>query len=251
MISGWRWAANLATLGNALCGAGAIGYTLGGNKLFALFLILAGMAFDGMDGLFSRRSGLQSGVFGRVVDSLADALTFCGAPAVLLALNTYDRSLWAPYDPLAYGVAATVASLGVFRLIHYTRTAYDQPHFQGASTPQNALLLVFLIPLFQVPGFLGEQPLWLLGIALAFAPLMVLPIPYPKIRRGVSTRSLTAAISLLAAVSLLILVFSPSRGSIPYLTAAGTTLAGFGLLLVLYAVAPLSVHRKRALYVAA
>ena len=234
----WRWAANLATLANGLLGVGAIAYVLAGNKLFALFLIVGGMGFDGLDGLFSRRSSIPGGVVGRVADSVSDAITFCVAPALAVAVNTYDRGVWKPLDPWAWGIAAVVLTLGLARLVWYTWRGHSRDHFRGASTPQNALLVVFLVPLFQVPGFLGEQPTLFLLWVLAFAPLMVLPLPYPKIRRGTPLRGVTGGISGAAAVALLVVIFRPAPGTLPYLVAEAATLVGLALLLAFYALGP-------------
>ncbi|NNN16757.1 MAG: hypothetical protein HKL79_00090, partial [Thermoplasmata archaeon] len=76
MTDRWRAAANAATLGNLLLGIGAIAYVVLGNPVFAMLLIALGVAFDGMDGLLARRSLTLGGRFGRIADSVADAVTF-------------------------------------------------------------------------------------------------------------------------------------------------------------------------------
>ena len=94
-----RVGANLATLANALLGIGSIAYSIAGNKLWAMFLVTAAIAFDGLDGLLSRRAGVGSSAFGRVADSTADAISFGAAPAVLLAVHTDSVLLWQQVAP--------------------------------------------------------------------------------------------------------------------------------------------------------
>ena len=96
MTDRWRVAANLATLANALLGVGAILYVLGGNKLWAMLLIACALGFDGLDGMFSRRSPNPAGLFGRVADSIADGITFGLAPAFLIAVHTSNVGTWQP-----------------------------------------------------------------------------------------------------------------------------------------------------------
>ena len=240
----WRVAANLATLGNALCGAGAIAYVLLGNKLFALFLLLAGMAFDGLDGLLSRRSSRSGGALGRIADSVADGLTFCIAPAVALYFDNYPRSLWSPWQPVALLVALLLAAVGLTRLVRYTSSAWQEDHFVGASTPQNALVLMVLVPLFEYPAFVASSPPALLLGVLAAIPLMLLPVPYPKMRRGAPLRRLTAALSACVALSLVVLNFRPSPGSLPWYLAEGAAGASVVLLLAVYIAGPFAVNSR-------
>lgn len=201
--SGWRIAANLATLANGLCGLGAIAWTLAGNPLFALFLILAGIGWDGLDGTFSRRSRQPGSTFGRVADSVSDAITFALAPAVIVAVHSFEAPTWAPYQLVAYAVGGEVAILALARLVRYTTVAYQSDSFMGVPTPQNALLFLFLVPLIDMPAYLAAEPLIFLGTVGLLAPLMVLPIPYPKVRRGTPARPLLSVLGLVAAIALI------------------------------------------------
>lgn len=238
----WRWAANSATLLNAVCGAGAITYVLLGNKLFALFLILAGVGFDGLDGLFSRRSGRPGTTFGRVADSCADAVTFCVAPGVALAYDHFAPSVWVAWGPVALTVGAVVAVVGLVRLVYFTTVTYSRKHFSGSSTPQNAMMVILLLLLFQVPGFVVESPPLVLFPALALAPVMLLPLPYPKTRRGSPLRSVTAAMAACLSLSLVLINFTPVPGSRLYELAYTGAVVGFLLLAAFYLVGPLAAR---------
>lgn len=237
----WSWAANTATLLNAVCGAAAIAYVLLGNKPFALFLILAGVGFDGLDGLFHRRSGQPSKAFGRIADSCADAVTFCLAPGVALAFDNYPLSVWSSWTDLGYLAGAAVAVVGLARLYHFTTVAYTRPNFSGASTPQNAMWVVLLLLLFQIPGFFLDSPLIVYAAALAFAPLMVLPIAYPKARRGSPLRSLTGAMAGFLSLGLIVVNLRARLGwgREEYDLAYAASAVAFVLLLAFYALGPI------------
>lgn len=244
----WRVAANLATLANGLCGLGAISYVLLGNKVFALFLILAGVGWDGLDGFFSRRAGGGESVFGRVADSVSDAVTFCVAPGLAVAVNYYDVPVWSPYTLVAWTAGGAIAAVGLARLVYYTLVAYRRQHFSGASTPQNAMWVVVLLLLFQFPGFLGEQPLVLLPLVILFVPLMVLPLRYPKMRRGAPLRRMSSVMAAALSVSLIAASLLWSVGSVfrafLYPVAFAGAVVAFALLLVFYLAGPLVTPKE-------
>lgn len=217
-------------------------YTLGGNKLFAIFLILTGVGWDGLDGFFSRRSARTGGAFGRIADSCSDAITFGLAPGALVAVNTFDRSVWAPWDLVAFALAAALVATAWARLVFYTARAYRRPHFLGASTPQNAMWVACLVLLFQTPGFLLESPAAFFALTAAFVPLMVLPLRYPKLRKGAPLRSVVTGMAGCLSLSVILLNV---HGILPGALGVPVDLVGFalvaaatGLLLFFYLVGP-------------
>ncbi|MCI4346397.1 MAG: CDP-alcohol phosphatidyltransferase family protein [Thermoplasmata archaeon] len=241
-MSGWRWGANLATLANGLLGAGAVAYTLAGNPRFALLLMVGAIGFDGLDGLLARRAGGTPSVVGRVLDSLADSLSFALAPAVLVAYHTFNAGSWQPYGWAALLVGAEVGSLAVARLIYFTLRGHAHPHFVGASTPQNAIAVAVAVLFLDVPGYLGTAPVALLLVAALLAPLMVLPIPYPKLRRGGALRGTMALTSLALAAALLPEQWWPAPGSAwANFSELAAALAALGIALY-YLLGPLAVR---------
>jgi archaetidylserine synthase len=212
-----RVGANLATLANALLGVGAILYTFAGNKLWALLLIGCGVGFDGLDGILSRRAGGPPSVTGRVLDSVADAITFGLAPGVLIAVHTEHASLWAPWSTYSLLVGAMVTILALARLVYFTWRGWQRPNFLGASTPQNALAVVLLVLFFDQPAFLGSNPPVVFVGAALLALVMVAPIPYPKLRRGMSLRWGMIGTAAALGVSLVPLEFRPAVSSPFYL----------------------------------
>jgi CDP-diacylglycerol---serine O-phosphatidyltransferase len=216
VIDRWRTAANLATLANGLLGAGAILYTLAGNKLWAMLLIACAVGFDGLDGMLSRRSTRPPSAFGRMADSIADAVTFGLAPAFLIAVHTTDAPAWQPYEPYAVTLAIAYAAAAMARLVYFTARAYTRKDFLGVPTPQSALAVIVAVLFHDTPAFQTVQPIGLLVGAAALAVLMVVPIPFPKIRRGSPLRWPMAATAVAAAFVLVPLQFRPPVGSLLY-----------------------------------
>ncbi|MGA7923837.1 MAG: CDP-alcohol phosphatidyltransferase family protein [Thermoplasmata archaeon] len=238
-----RAAANLATLANAVLGVGAILYILAGNKLWAMALIMAGIAFDGLDGILSRRAGGPPSRFGRYADSVADAITFGVAPATLIAIHSDRPVLWTAYAPATVLIAALLVALAFARLTYFTIRAYDLPYFLGAPTPQTALGVVVLILFCDVPAFVGTNPVFVLVGAGIAALLMVVPIPFPKMRTQRVLRYVTLLTSLGLAASLVLLQFRPAVGSVSYGVAFVGAAVGAAGVVAYYLVGPFVVHR--------
>ena len=158
MTDRWRVGANLATLGNGLLGAGAVLYTLAGNKLWAMLLVVLAIGFDGLDGMLSRRSAGPPARFGRVIDSVADATSFGVAPAVMLAVHTSDVTAWNPYSVWTVLVAIAYFGAAVARLTYFTVRAHALAHFRGVPTPESALAVVALLLFHDTPGYAGVEP---------------------------------------------------------------------------------------------
>ena len=243
MTDRWRVGANLATLANGLLGVGAVLYTLAGNKLWAMLLVVMAIGFDGLDGLLSRRSPRPPSPFGRVADSVADAVSFGLAPAVMLAVHTSDAALWAPYATLTAALAAGYLAAAIGRLAYFTARAHGLPHFLGIPTPQSALAVVVLLLFLDTPGYAGVLPVGFLVVASVLAVLMVLPIPYPKVRRGSKLRLPSAVTAGLAALTLIPLQFRPSAGSLVATTAEVGALGFLVGVAVYYVAGPFTVPR--------
>ncbi len=246
MTDRWRIGANLATLANGLLGVGAILYTLAGNKLWAMLLIVIAIGFDGLDGMLSRRSARRSSRFGRIADSVADATSFGLAPAVLIAFHASDTAIWAPYALLTTAVAGAYLAAAIGRLTYFTARAHGLPHFLGVPTPESALAVVVVILFHDVPGYAGVQPGGVVIGGLLLAVLMVVPVPYPKVRRGSPMRLPAIATAAFAALVLVPLQFRPAPGS-PIATLAHV--AAFGLLAgvaIYYLGGPFSVGTSEA-----
>ncbi len=159
------------TLGNAICGTGAIFSTLSylqsddrQHVYYAAALVLLALIFDVLDGRIARWRQKTS-ILGRELDSLADVISFGVAPAVI----AYGCGMQGLYDRvvLAYFVAC-----GVSRLARYNVTAETLSegsdkvkYFEGTPIP-TSILLVGLLALAAWFDALGPN-LWFGELMLA------------------------------------------------------------------------------------
>lgn len=243
MTDRWRVGANLATLGNAALGVGAVAYTLAGNKLWGMLLVVMAIGLDGLDGMLSRRSTSRSAGFGRLADSVADGMSFGVSPAVFLAVHTTNTGLWTPLASWTTVVAAVYLAAAVARLVYFTVRAHALPHFLGVPTPECTLALVVALLFLDSPGFFGVEPVALSVIGVVLAISMILPVPYPKIRQGSPLRLPMALTAGFAALALVPLQFRPAAGSWLFTT---SSIAAWGLLVgvaAYFLVGPLTLSR--------
>jgi phosphatidylserine synthase len=209
----WRVFANLATAGNAVLGVGAILYVLAGNKPWAMLLIVFAIGLDGLDGMLSRRSGGPGGRSGRVADSVADAITFGVAPGFLIAVHTSATGTWQPWTMLAVLLAAIYGAAAIARLTYFTARAFERSSFLGVPTPQSALAIIVVILFHDTPAFQSVAPVGVLVGTAIVSVMMVVPVPYPKIRRGNALRLPMAITAAAAALTLGPLQFHPAVDS--------------------------------------
>jgi len=152
------------TLGNAVCGTGALFSTMTYLQFkdvlhiyFACALVLAALIFDVLDGRIARWRQTSSSL-GRELDSLADVISFGVAPAII----AYGIGMQGAWDRiiLVYFVAC-----GVSRLARYNVTAEELSegtgkvkYFEGTPIPTS----IFLVGLMALAAWLGAvgQDLW-------------------------------------------------------------------------------------------
>ena len=146
----------------------------------ACYIIFAAGVFDSIDGKLARKIGISTN-FGIEIDSLADLVSFCLVPSVLIySLYTHDM-------PGISGelIASAPLILGAIRLARFNVGQSDDPksYFVGLPTPISALTIAALV-LFTQNIKAGNpeytQPKLLLPIIFAVAFLMVSKIKYPK-----------------------------------------------------------------------
>ena len=152
------------TLGNAVCGTGALFSTMTyletsdvRHVYFACALVLAALIFDILDGRIARWRQ-QSSILGRELDSLADVISFGVAPAII----AYGCGMQGLYDRI---VLAYFVACGVSRLARYNVTAEalsegtgKVTYFEGTPIP-TSILLVLVMALAAWFGAVREQ-LW-------------------------------------------------------------------------------------------
>ncbi|MFT5059429.1 MAG: CDP-diacylglycerol--serine O-phosphatidyltransferase [Planctomycetota bacterium] len=160
---------NLLTLANCGCGLlaiskaiDALAYTGSDEAFFyhkmeaACALIFLGMVFDALDGKVARLTSSFSD-FGAQLDSFADALTFCAAPALLAKTLIEHEGAFLGYEGsprLHFAAAATFTLMGILRLARFNlETEHDESahmSFSGLPVPAAAgaitsTLMMYLI----------------------------------------------------------------------------------------------------------
>jgi CDP-diacylglycerol---serine O-phosphatidyltransferase len=159
------------TLGNAVCGTGAlfsIMTFLQSNEVrhiqFACALVLAALVFDVLDGRIARWRQ-KSSALGRELDSLADVISFGVAPAVI----AYGCGMQGLYDRvvLAYFVACGVSRLARFNITAETLSQGNGKvtHFEGTPIP-SSIVLVLVLALAAESGAIRDN-LWFGEVVLA------------------------------------------------------------------------------------
>ncbi len=138
------------TLGNAICGTGAIfsmmSFLQTNNAqhiYFACALVLAALVFDVLDGRIARWRQ-KSSAMGRELDSLADVISFGVAPAVI----AYGCGMQGFYDRI---ILVFFVACGVSRLARYNVTAEALSEgtgkvkfFEGTPIPTSIFLVAML-----------------------------------------------------------------------------------------------------------
>ncbi len=152
------------TLGNAVCGVGALFSSMSYLEThavlhiyFACGLVLAALVFDVFDGRIARWRQ-KSSAMGRELDSLADVISFGVAPAII----AYGCGMQGLYDRivLAYFVACGVSRLARYNVTAETLSGDDGKvrYFEGTPIP-TSIVLVAVLALAAWQGAVRDQ-LW-------------------------------------------------------------------------------------------
>ena len=159
-------------------------------------------------------------------------------------MHTANKPLWAPWETVALGLAAAYFAAAVGRLVYFTARGFQHSYFLGVPTPQAALALIVALLFHDTPAFQSVQPVAVLIGTAVIAVLMVVPIPYPKVRRGSVLRAPMAVTGVAAAVALLILQFQPGSGSLLFLVALGASYSMLVGVACYYLLGPFTVDRR-------
>jgi len=207
-------AGDLFTLANGILGIGAVTYILDNNRTgfgVAAGLLLLAIFADGLDGAVARRFGTKHH-YGIYLDSIADTVSFCLAPAALIYMLFYDPSRGPAIDlinddlafeprfdlhnAMAVITALMVGVMGMLRLARFSLKKEDvRPHFAGLPTPAMALLVIPLVLLWapsvhleatvtdgELEFDVGATSLLVCLTLILCSMLMVTELPYPKLR---------------------------------------------------------------------
>jgi len=186
--------ADVITLLNFACGIAAIMYSIqkGDGYRIAMILILMGIIFDGLDGPVARKFG-SSHNFGIWLDSIADSVTFCIAPAFLVynLFYPFNGSVFSsPLSTITVLSSFSIAILGILRLARFSLSNHRFKHFLGLPTPAMAMLVVSASSLYHwavemgigVSYFSKGEPLFVPILLFLISFAMVSDIMYRKYR---------------------------------------------------------------------
>ena len=175
----------LLTLGNALCGLGAISLAAQAlrqeafelNLYNAGLLIFLGMLFDMLDGRVAVWTK-QTSEFGKQLDSLCDAITFGVAPAFMMLV--FSRQLSVVDARFFNGIAALFTLCAILRLARYNVESSDSSSeaiFRGLPTPAAAgLIAAFAISLPKIAEIQATPALEGLGTTLSNMVFITIPV---------------------------------------------------------------------------
>ena len=169
---------SIFTLVNLFFGFMAIITAAQGEFQKAAWLIIAAALFDALDGKLARLFGVPSR-FGMEFDSIADMVSFCTAPAILVYF-AYLQNLM----PLVAAVISFIPLLaGGVRLARFNVSQDETPLpiFIGLPTPAAALVISsFILFSFSVRNDVGD-PRIAISLMFGLALLMISHIRYSKI----------------------------------------------------------------------
>ncbi len=180
---------SLFTMGNIACGFFSILCSVNGNFSKAGWLIFIAMILDGFDGRVARLLKAES-AFGVEMDSLADLISFCTAPAFLIYFFALKEiPVWGQV------IAFMFVLFGAIRLAKFNVLANEgkgsKKYFSGLPTPAAAAVLVSFVLSYNIFAFDANGHLLpfmkiylphiynlIAFITMALALLMVSTIPY-------------------------------------------------------------------------
>jgi CDP-diacylglycerol--serine O-phosphatidyltransferase len=166
---------NLITTGSLFCGFFALLRTLQEDFYSAAIFILASALLDGMDGRIARYTNTTSR-FGVEYDSLADLISFCVAPGILVFAWALE-----PFGRLGWLAAFLFVACGALRLARFNIqvTTVESRYFSGLPTPAAASFVVTAILVFYKMGDTGvSQHFTMLITTYILAFLMVSTVKY-------------------------------------------------------------------------
>ncbi len=194
---------NLMTAGNLFCGFVAIirciqaRYATGEVRpehLYteAVWLIIAAVVFDSLDGRLARLGGRES-LFGREFDSIADTVSFGVAPALLVFflilspdLNPWFRQIgWFIGFIYLLCAAMRLARFNVIThpLVYSNNAKFNTKDFVGLPVPAAAGMVVSLVLVINSEADMRPWGLALPPLMLLIAYLMISTIRYPSFKQ--------------------------------------------------------------------
>lgn len=126
---------------NMFCGGASIIASISGKYKLGIALVIMAGIFDRYDGAVARKFNTSSDL-GVQLDSMADALSFGLAPAILIYMKEF-KSIEKALYPLAI-ITIIYIVCGLFRLARYNAYGLDNGYFTGIPITACGMFLVAL-----------------------------------------------------------------------------------------------------------
>jgi CDP-diacylglycerol--serine O-phosphatidyltransferase len=190
---------SLFTTGNLFLGFWAIVKALHGQFGDAAPLLFWAIILDMLDGRIARLTGTTS-EFGGELDSLADAISFGVAPALLAYLWGFSS-----LPRLGWIAAFVFLMCGVFRLARFNvqRHSVDGRYFVGLPIPMAAAQIATLVHFDPEPITFKAQAVMMVALVLTLALLMVSTMRYHSFK-GLDLRKRRSYITVVGFLMLLL-----------------------------------------------
>lgn len=235
---------NALTVMNAMMGLLAVFFAYQSKMTEAYLLLIGAAVFDKLDGAMARKLGLTQPLpgseprhitFGGIMDDVADAVSFCIAPAwIFYICMTGLAGVEMRHVP--YWIPAAIYAFGGFaRLAYFTLDRFPVPgFFKGLPTPAAALFVT--APLMVLAQVKSPDSQWGLFLGYFCTGLMIFtaflmnfyPVRYIHIGRFMDRNPWFTWINL---VLMVLFVFTPYFGYLAFFQ------------MVLYLFSPLLTHR--------
>ena len=152
---------DLVSLLNSFLGFSAVLFAFQGRVTASVTLIFLAAVVDGVDGFLARKMG--PGPLGINLDSLADAVSFGVAPAVL-AWSIFGSPFWI--------LGGVYLICGILRLARFNVAPKGEKHFNGFPIPAAAMIISI--------SFLLSIPVLSAILMIILSAFMISDVPYPK-----------------------------------------------------------------------
>ncbi len=186
-----KYIPNILTSLNLICGFLSIIFVMTGFPVVAAYFVFIAAFFDFTDGFAARLLNAYSDL-GKQLDSLADLVSFGVAPGVILfheilnagqlSFSDITRDYLSPGQFVLLSAPFIIVLASAFRLAIFNIDTKQVSEFRGLPTPASGLFFVS-IPLVRYSDmFLSDakifnEPVFLFGLSILFAFLMVSNIP--------------------------------------------------------------------------
>jgi CDP-diacylglycerol--serine O-phosphatidyltransferase len=198
----------LTTLG-IFSGFFAIILAANGNYIGSAISIFFAMFWDGLDGRVARLTGTQTN-FGAQYDTIADTISFCVAPALLIYFWTFSG-----LDKFTLISVFIYITAGALRLARFNAQAevQDKIYFQGLPSPSAAAIVAGMVWVKEIMIGPDYSQLFLpisWFILISTGVLMVSNIRYYSFKENILKGKIPFKLLLLASLIIVFVIIWPS-----------------------------------------